>query len=107
MEAILPEATQQLLSTGLVGAFCVFLIWVVGRREQELKDARLSFQTSLAEKDKLILELQESRLVELKLILESINANSAALMANKVAIEAHVPMLQKILESLAFYAGKQ
>lgn len=100
MEALLPAAGQELLSTGLIGAACIFLLWLLGRKEQELKDTRHAAEVKLAEKDKLIQELQESRLDELKLVVEHVSSNTVALQANKVSGDTLLPVLNQILSIL-------
>lgn len=100
MEALLPAAGQELLSTGLIGAACIFLLWLLGRKEQELKDTRHAAELKLAEKDKLIQELQESRLEELKLVVEHVNSNTTALQASKATGDSLLPVLNRILDIL-------
>lgn len=100
LDVILPDAGRELLGQGLIGAFCIFLIWVVGRRDQEIKDLRSAHTAEMAEMRKYVNDLQESRLEELKLVVQSIQANTQALTANKQQTEAMLPLLNRILDAL-------
>lgn len=66
MDQLLITSGKELAQYGLLGAFCVFLLWYIGRLQQELKDLRDAHKQEIAAKDKLINELQEARVVEAK-----------------------------------------
>ncbi len=101
MDGVLPitDAGKELLSQGLLGIAVVFLLWVIGRREQEKRDLTTSYEVKIAEKDKLILQLQESRLEETKALVEVVSSNNQALLANKTGIDSLMPILQQIAGS--------
>jgi hypothetical protein len=100
LDTLIPQAGSELLGQGLIGAFCIFLIWVLGRRDQELKDEREAHKAEMAEMAKQMLELQESRLEELKQVVQQVGSNTQALAANKQATENLLPLLNRILDAL-------
>lgn len=51
---------------GLLGIAVIFLLWYIGRLQQELKDLRDAHKVELAAKDKTILEQQQQLLVEVR-----------------------------------------
>jgi hypothetical protein len=66
MDQIVVDGGKELAQYGLLGIACVFLLWYIGRLQQELKDLRDAHKEELAAKDKTIADLQEARLVEAK-----------------------------------------
>lgn len=66
MDQLLINSGDQLAQYGLLGLSVIFLLWYIGRLQQELKDLRDAHKQELAAKDKTILELQEARVVEAK-----------------------------------------
>lgn len=64
MEQALTSSGQWLVQQGLLGIAVIFLLWYIGRLQQELKDLRDAHKVELAAKDKTIMELQEARLAE-------------------------------------------
>lgn len=101
LDELFGTAGQQLLGTGIVGALCVVLLWVVFRREQELKDTRTAYEIRLAEKDKLLLELQESRLQEVRLMGEQTASNRVVVESNNVAIQKLLSLVEVLLTKIA------
>jgi hypothetical protein len=66
MDTLIQPAAQQLLSQGLLGIIVFFLVWYLGRKEQEAKDRERAYKEELAAKDKRIEELTEARLTDAK-----------------------------------------
>lgn len=72
METVLLQGANGIVAQfGLLGAGFIFLLWYIGRLQQELKDLRDAHKlelagkdTVIASKDKRIDELQEARVVE-------------------------------------------
>ena len=80
-EQLVAQGTSQLLSQGLLGVICVFLLWYIGRLQTEIRELRAAHKVEIAEERKLNAELQESRLDESKVLLEAISSNKSALQA--------------------------
>lgn len=98
-EELLGQAGAQLLSTGLVGAFAVYLLKVLADRSKELSEERQAHKLEIAEKDKRIAELEESRLEEVKAIVETISSN-------RLVLESVKPLLDRVLEALNVLRGQ-
>jgi hypothetical protein len=64
MEPIAESVSNALLSQGVLGVAVIGLVYFVMMLRAELKDVRAVHKVELAEKDKLIQELHESRLAE-------------------------------------------
>lgn len=64
MDPLVEGAGGALLSQGVLGIAVVGLVYFIMMLRAELKDVRAAAKIELAEKDKLILELQEARLKE-------------------------------------------
>lgn len=105
MDGLLPitEASKELISTSVVGALLVLSIWWIGRKEAREKDLHEFYNVKLAEKDrvvqekdKLIQQLQESRIGETRQLVEAVGEINAALLANKTGIDSLMPLLQSL-----------
>lgn len=66
MDQLFQSGGNQLLSQGLVGVICIFLLWYIGRLQQELKDLRAEHKAEIATKDKALMDQVQARLVEQK-----------------------------------------
>jgi hypothetical protein len=66
MDQLLITYGSELTKYGPFGLAFVFLLWYIGRLQQELKDLRDAHKEELAAKDKTILGLQEARVIEAK-----------------------------------------
>lgn len=67
MDPLAEGAGGVLLSQGVLGVAVVGLVYFVMMLRAELKDVRTACKTEIAEKDKLIHELQEARLAEARI----------------------------------------
>lgn len=86
-DQLVTEGASQLLSQGLLGIICVFLLWYIGKLQTELKDLRAAHKVEIAEERKLNAELQESRLEESKVLLEAVSSNKSSFQALLSAIQ--------------------
>ncbi len=66
MDQLIITYGTELAKYGPFGLAFGFLLWYIGRQQQELKDLRDVHKQELAAKDKTISELQEARLNEAK-----------------------------------------
>lgn len=67
MDQVLLNGSNTLIAQyGLLGVAVVFLLWYIGRLQQELKDLRDAHKVELAAKDKTILEQQQQLLAEVR-----------------------------------------
>lgn len=64
MDQIIQKAADILLSNGLAGIAIIGLVYLVYMMRSELKDTRIAYEIRLVEKDKLIYQTQEARVVE-------------------------------------------
>jgi hypothetical protein len=79
MDAILEAAGRTLLSNGLWGVVILGLIYFVMMLRAELRDVRVAHKIELAEKEKLINQLQEARLSEVKVGFEIAKSSQTTL----------------------------
>jgi hypothetical protein len=86
-EQLVAQGTSQLLSQGLLGVICAFLLWYVGRLQTEIRELRAAHKVEIAEERKLNAELQESRLEESKVLLEAVSSNKSSFQALLSAIQ--------------------
>lgn len=86
-DQLVTEGTSQLLSQGLLGIICVFLLWYIGRLQTEVREIRAAHKVEIAEERKLNAELQESRLDESKVLLEAVSSNKSMFQALLSAIQ--------------------
>lgn len=70
MDSILPIAGKELISSGILGVIIFLLIWYLGRKEADWKVERAEFELKLAAKDKRIEDLSDSRLADVKQLVE-------------------------------------
>lgn len=99
MDGLLPitEASKELISTSVLGALLVLAIWWIGRKEAREKDLHEFYNVKLAEKDKQIQLLQESRVDDTRRLVEAVGEINAALLANKTGIDSLMPLLQSLV----------
>jgi len=99
VDGLLPitEASKELISTGIIGALLILAIWWIGRKEAREKDLHEFYSEKVAEKDKYIQQLQESRIEETKQLVEAVGEINAALLANKTSIDSLMPLLQSLV----------
>jgi hypothetical protein len=99
VDGILPvaDAGKELIGQGILGILLLLALWYIGRKDQDLKDERSAHATAMAEKDKLIQSLQESRVSETRTLTEVVGEINAALLANKTGIESLMPLLRELL----------
>jgi hypothetical protein len=64
MEALIQQIATALLEYGISGIANIGLIYLVYMLRVELKDVRTAHRVEIAEKDKLITQIQESRVSE-------------------------------------------
>lgn len=79
---IVLDASDRLISNGVAGvlaAAVLALIWFVLMLRAELRDVRLAHKVEIAEKDSIILDLQEKRLVENKVGFEIAKSTQSTL----------------------------
>ncbi len=81
MDALLDVSGEILKQYGLAGAVIAFLAYYVLMQRADLKDTREAHRTELAEKDKLITQLQEARLTEVRAGFEIAKQTQATLSA--------------------------
>lgn len=89
-DQLVAGGTSQLLSQGLLGVICVFLLWYIGKLQTEIRDLRAAHKVEIAEERKLNAELQESRLDESKVLLEAVSSNKSSFQALLSAIQGKV-----------------
>lgn len=65
-QVILNGSNTLIAQYGLLGIAVIFLLWYIGRLQQELKDLRDAHKVELAAKDKTILEQQQQLLAEVR-----------------------------------------
>lgn len=101
MDGLLPitDAGKELITQGIGYTLFIVALWYVGRKEQELKDERTAHKVEIVEKDKLIQQLQESRVDETRTLVEAVGEINTALLANKTSIDSLMPLLQQIASS--------
>lgn len=87
MDQLVSQSASQLLSQGLLGVICVFLLWYIGKLQTEIRDLRAAHKVEIAEERKLNAELQESRLEESKVLLEAVSSNKSSFQALLSAIQ--------------------
>lgn len=106
MDGLLPitEAGKELISTGIIGALLILAIWWIGRKEAREKDLHEFYNAKMAEKDKvvqekdkLIQQLQESRVADTKQLVEAVGEINAALLANKTGMDSLMPLLRSLV----------
>lgn len=86
-DQLVTEGASQLLSQGLLGIICVFLLWYIGKLQTEIRELRAAHKVEIAEERKLNAELQESRLEESKVLLEAVSSNKSSFQALLSAIQ--------------------
>ena len=64
MDKVIEQAMAILLAQGLSGVIIIGLIYLIFLLRAELRDTRSAHRVELAEKDKLIYEIQEERVGE-------------------------------------------
>jgi len=74
MDEVVKKGIELLLNYGLSGLANIGLIYLVYMLRVELRDTRLAHRTEIAEKDKLIYQVQESRVSEARAGYEVINS---------------------------------
>jgi len=83
MEKLLEQAGDIILQQGLSGVAILGLIYLVYMLRSELKAVRTAHRTELTERDKLIFEIQESRVTEARSgyeVIRSIQRNMDAIL---------------------------
>lgn len=88
MDKLLDAAGDILKDYGLAGAVILFLFYYVLMQRADLKDTRTAHKIELAEKEKLINQLQESRLEEVKTGFEIAKQNQTTLAALTAALRS-------------------
>lgn len=84
-------AVKELLSNGVLGLAVLALVYFILMLRAELKDVRAVHRVELAEKDKLIFQLQENRLSEARIGFDVARSNQATLDAFLSAIRGKSP----------------
>jgi hypothetical protein len=77
MESILEKAADVLLDQGLSGIAIIGLVYLVFLLRAELKDERAARRLEVAERDKLVSQVQEARVVEARAGYEIIRSISS------------------------------
>lgn len=82
MDTLLTEAGKTLIAQyGIAGIVIVGLLYLVLAMRAELRDTRKAHKVEILEKDKLIYQLQEARLEEVKIGLTIAKENQTTLAA--------------------------
>ena len=87
MDDLLQAAGNMLISQGPIGILCLVLLYVLMMMRAELRDTRTAHRTELAEKEKLIYELQEARLDEVRSVSEIAKSTQITLSALTTALQ--------------------
>ena len=98
MDQVVGQGTSVLLSQGLLGVICLFLVWYIQRQEKRNDDAvgnlkkdwateRKELRDELAAERRLSAELQNDRLDEQKNVLVAMTANTQAMTTLGQALE--------------------
>jgi len=89
MDQLIEKTGDQLLGYGLPGIAIIGLIYLIYLLRAELRDTRLAHRTELAERDKLIFQIQEERVTEARAgyeIIRSIQTTQDAIIS---ALKGH------------------
>lgn len=97
MDQLLLSGGGQILSQGLLGVICIFLLYVIRLREKELKDERAGRLADAEKYQTKLDELQDSRLVEAKATLEVVSSVKEQLIAFKTAQDIFIASLSETL----------
>lgn len=87
MDDLVNAAGQVLISQGPIGIMCLVLLYVLLMMRAELRDTRTAHRTELVEKDKLIYQLQEARLEEVRSVSEIAKSTQITLSALTTALQ--------------------
>jgi hypothetical protein len=89
MEPLIQDTGNTLLSQGVLGIAVIGLVYFVMMLRAELKDVRAAHKVELAEKDKLIHELHESRLAEARVGFDLARTTQSTMDAFLVAMKTN------------------
>ena len=87
MEGLVDKIADTLISQGPVGIMCLVLLYVLFMLRADLRDTRAAHRTELAEKEKLIYQLQDARLEEVRSVSEIARSTQMTLSALTTALQ--------------------
>lgn len=100
MDGLLPIdlSTKDIIGQGILGALLILALWWIVRKEVQIKDLLQLTDKKVAEKDKTIADLQESRLAELRNVVPQLASNTEALKDLNKSVETQTLQVRQLFD---------